>query len=79
MAKMMICANCGNVGKPKTKAKGSILIEVVLWLCFLVPGLLYSLWRLTTKSAVCGSCGAPNMVPSDSPRGKKLAQEFQAG
>jgi predicted RNA-binding Zn-ribbon protein involved in translation (DUF1610 family) len=55
------CSNCGekNEVSLKKRAKGSIGIEIVLWLCFFVPGILYSLWRMTTKAtvAVCPNCG----------------------
>jgi hypothetical protein len=45
---MMICQDCGAQGTPKSHTRGSILIELVLWLLFIIPGLLYSLWRLST-------------------------------
>jgi hypothetical protein len=64
------CPNCGTVGPAKTRVKGSFAIELLLWLCFLVPGVIYSIWRLTTKEAVCPSCGAPNMIPADSPKAR---------
>lgn len=70
MAAAMYCQNCGAVGVPKSRVKGSFLVEIVLWLCFLIPGLIYSIWRLTTKEKVCPTCGAPNMIPTDSPRAK---------
>ena len=72
-----ICTHCGHAGKPKTHTKGSLLIEIVLWLSFLVPGLIYSLWRLTTRQKVCRKCGTPNLVPTDTPRGRKLLEEFR--
>lgn len=62
------CPNCGTTGAPVSVTRGSILIEIVLWLCFLVPGLIYSIWRLTTRYKACPSCSAPNMIPLDSPR-----------
>jgi len=68
----LICSNCGTVGSPKTITKGNIFIEIILWLCFLVPGIIYSIWRLTTRIEACASCGAENMVPLNSPMGKKL-------
>lgn len=71
----MYCPNCGTVAKPKKVTKGSFLIEVFLWLLFIIPGVIYSLWRLTTKAEVCPKCGAPNMIPSDSP---KALQAFNA-
>ncbi len=73
----LICANCGTIGKPKTVTKGSIATEIVLWLLFIVPGVLYSLWRLTTRAKACRSCGSENMLPLNSPRGKKLQNEFR--
>ncbi len=66
----MYCANCGTVGAPKRSTKGYFVLEVVLWLFFLLPGLIYSVWRLSTKTWVCPSCAAPNMVPLDSPRAR---------
>lgn len=73
MATEMICSRCGARGQPKNRVKGSFLIEVVLWLCFLVPGLIYSIWRLTSKAKVCPTCGAEAMIPLNSPMGQKLA------
>ena len=61
------CMTCGIDAKPKTVTKGSIAIELILWLCFLVPGLIYSIWRLTTRGAVCSGCGGTTLVPMDSP------------
>jgi predicted RNA-binding Zn-ribbon protein involved in translation (DUF1610 family) len=77
MSKEQICPNCGYKGKSKRVTKGSLFIELILWLAFLVPGIIYSIWRLTTKYWACPQCGAANMVPLDSPRGKKLLEEFR--
>jgi hypothetical protein len=78
MAKM-ICTACGTVAEPKRITKGSTLIELFLWLCLLVPGLLYSLWRLTTKYNACPGCKSAQIVPVDSPIGKKMAAELHPG
>ena len=79
MAKDMYCQNCGAIGKPKTRTKGSFLIEVFLWLCLIIPGVIYSLWRLTSREKVCPSCGAPNMIPADSPKARAALAERPAG
>lgn len=76
--KSFICTICGYTGKPKTITKGSFLIEVILWLCFLVPGIIYSIWRMSAKQAVCQKCKNPSMIPVDSPVGTKLASEYQS-
>lgn len=74
-----ICTACGHRGKTKRVTKGSILIEIVLWLAFLVPGVIYSLWRLTTRHDACASCGSTAVVPVDSPIGRKLLTEYHGG
>lgn len=78
MAKELICATCGTQGKPKLETRGSFFIEVILWLCFLVPGIIYSIWRLTTRRPVCKTCGSNQMVPLSSPAGRELAAKYSA-
>ena len=73
-----ICTSCGSTAPSKTVTRGSFLIEVILWLCFIIPGVLYSLWRLTTRSQACSACGATSLVPADSPMGRKLAKDLNA-
>ncbi len=63
----VFCKACGSTAAPATRTRGVFLIEVVLWLCFLVPGLIYSLWRLSTRASVCAHCGSAEVVPADSP------------
>ncbi len=73
----MICATCGSVGKPKKVTKGNILIEIFLWLMMILPGLIYSIWRLSSKMTVCRACGAATLVPVDSPVGLRMLREQQ--
>lgn len=61
------CMTCGSDGQVKRMVKGTIFIEIILWLCFLVPGLIYSVWRLTTKSDACSVCGSTSLVPGFTP------------
>lgn len=76
MAKELICSACGTTGKPKTETRGSFFIEVILWLCFLIPGMIYTVWRLTTRRKVCRACSAHQLLPLDSPAGKALAAKY---
>lgn len=64
----MYCSTCGSEGPTQTSTKGSIWLEIVLWLCFIVPGVIYSVWRLTTRHKVCASCGATTLMPPNSPK-----------
>jgi hypothetical protein len=70
------CGDCGSEGTPNFETRGSIFIELVLWLCFLVPGLVYSLWRLTSKRRVCASCGGERLLPPESPMAQKMRAEL---
>lgn len=72
LKKELVCTRCHTVALPETKTKGSFLIEVILWLCFIVPGLIYSIWRLSSKFDVCPSCGSTDLVSADSPRGQSI-------
>lgn len=71
-APQRLCVQCEFKGKAKPETKGSIGVEIILWLCFLLPGMIYSVWRLSNKSMICPSCGCRDLVPLDSPRAKKI-------
>src|SRR5579859_4415219 len=51
------CTACGSVGFPVFRQEGSPGIEILLWLTFIVPGIIYSIWRSSTRKWVCASCG----------------------
>ncbi|UCE05495.1 MAG: hypothetical protein JSW07_18080 [bacterium] len=65
--KKLLCRNCGYEGSAKTMTKGSIFIEMILYFCFIIPGLIYSMWRVINRYKVCPKCRTPNMIPLDSP------------
>ena len=72
----MHCMACGVDSNPTIQAKGSTGVELVLWLCFIVPGLIYSIWRLSSKRMVCPSCGASGLIPADSPAAVKHRKDL---
>lgn len=73
MSNPMVCATCGTQEVPKKHTPGSILIEIALWVCLIVPGLIYSLWRVSARRSVCRACGGQHLVPPDSPVAQQLA------
>ena len=66
-----ICETCGSVGHAVTRTEGSFAIELVLWLLFCFPGIIYSVWRLASRKKVCGQCGG-KMISVGTPRGQQL-------
>ena len=67
-----VCALCGYLGRPKLEAKGSFAVELVLWLLFCAPGLIYSIWRVSGRRKICPKCSAQSIIPASSPRGRQL-------
>ena len=74
----MVCATCGSLVAPESRTPGSFWIELLLWLFFIVPGIIYSVWRLASVHKACPECGGKNLVPVDSPVGQKLLRELDA-
>jgi rubredoxin len=73
--KEFVCTSCGYVGFPKREKRGSILISIVLWIFFIVPGLIYSIWRFASKYDACPQCKSKNIIPANSPFGLKMIEE----
>ena len=73
----LICSTCGTIGQPVTTTPGSFVMELFLWLLMILPGLIYSIWRLSNKKTGCARCGGTALIPMDSPRGQKLVLEFK--
>ena len=72
------CPHCGTVGAPLTITKGSMSVEVLLWLFFLLPGLFYSIWRLASRYEGCPTCKQPGMIPADSPKARAMQTKGKA-
>ena len=75
MAQEKLCPNCLTTAKPKLYTKGDIGTEIVLWLLFILPGVLYSVWRHASRYKGCPECGHAEMIPTNSPRAAKLRAE----
>ena len=71
----LVCTVCGNVSPSKTITKGHFALEVVLWLCFLIPGFIYSVWRLTSRYEACSVCGNSKLLPNTAPMAQKFLKE----
>lgn len=69
----LACRDCGTVAEPVQVTKGSILIEIVLWLCLLVPGIVYSIWRHASRHDACPACRGTVLLPLDTPVGSQMA------
>ncbi|MBP8100953.1 MAG: hypothetical protein KAY54_03630 [Burkholderiaceae bacterium] len=73
----MVCTQCGQHGPAKSHTRGTMALELALWLMFILPGIIYSLWRLSTRANVCASCGSAALVAPESPAGRRMLREDQ--
>lgn len=56
------CINCRRDVTPIMPGQG--WIELVLWCCYVIPGLLYSIWRRAERNrTVCPRCRNPHTTP----------------
>lgn len=74
--KKFACKSCYHVGRPTLKFPGSAVVELILWLFFLIPGVLYTMWRRSSGKWSCSECGAIEIVSIDTPMGKKIVAEM---
>lgn len=70
---MKLCIRCLDKVEPKKEVRGYFLMEIALWLLFILPGFIYSIWRVIGgREEICPKCGGKNFVPLDSPAAKSL-------
>ena len=73
-----ICGHCGQSSCPQTHTPGSFGVEAILWLCCLIPGVIYSDWRLRHRHWICPDCRSTDLVGLDTPRGRQLHTQYGA-
>jgi hypothetical protein len=71
-----ICVACGTQCVPKTYTKGSTIIELALWLLLCFPGIIYSIWRLTSRYTGCSACGG-QVIGINTPMGANLVRSLK--
>lgn len=91
--KKIICSSCGHTNSAKRVTRGTFLMEIALCgvailLLFAMPfigiilliiAVIYSAWRLLSRRTECQYCGNTNLIPTDSPLGKKLLEKLENG
>jgi hypothetical protein len=50
------CGRCGYIGPAEPQAPGKTWLEGVFWIAFVLPGFLYSMWRLFGRRYLCPRC-----------------------
>lgn len=55
------CTSC-NTYLPRAGKKGNGWIELVLYLFYIFPGIIYSIWRRVGNSNVCPKCKSTSVI-----------------
>ena len=70
------CESCGYVGSAKVKNRVNGFIAIILLLFFIIPGVIYILWGLNATFNICPKCNNDKVIPTNTPKGKKLKEEY---
>ena len=73
-----VCLHCGHEGAPRVVYDGLLVVEVVLWLFLIIPGLVYSLWRQGTRRKICAVCGWKRLVRPDTPAARAKLSDVRS-
>ena len=71
----IICRNCGHVGEPEQSNRGHVLISLLLLCLFIIPGIIYIVWRRSDPHLRCERCGSIDTVAQDSPFAAQLLND----
>lgn len=69
---MVECNNCNKVCP--SVYRGNVLITIILLLCYVIPGIIYMVWR-RSGIGVCSNCRSPNVIPYVARKSKNTVQD----
>jgi hypothetical protein len=72
-----ICTQCLTTGQRIKVYPGSGWITLFLFALGVLPGLIYSTWRMSAVKKVCPCCGNTTMIPISSPNGQQLSKKVK--
>jgi hypothetical protein len=70
-----LCTQCGaQTSAPLKVPPGSPWVALALAVPFIVPALIYTVWRYSMRRTLCPTCGHAQLIPADAP----LARTWRA-
>lgn len=63
-----VCMECGCQRDPVDAKRGLLVIEIFMWFLYILPGVIYSIWRRVRRQQVCSKCRTPSVVLTSSSR-----------
>lgn len=75
ISEIRLCTLCGHeTVQPIRKMPGSGFVSLVLLIPFVLPGVVYQVWRMAMRRPVCPRCSSAALIPGDAP----LARTWRA-
>lgn len=74
-ANVAVCTACEEIGSVHMKTPGTKLVQVLLLVLYIAPGLIYWAWRKGNRKLVCSACGSDKLVSAQTRIGKKIVLE----
>ena len=63
-----LCTQCGaQTSAPLLVPPGSGWVALALAVPFVLPGIVYTVWRYSMRRSVCPTCGHAQLIPGDAP------------
>ncbi len=72
LSRKYICMECGCQRDPIDAKRGLLAIEICMWLLYILPGVIYSIWRRVRKQQICSNCRNPSIELTSSSRVMKM-------
>ncbi len=67
-----LCLHCGS--QSNGTVRGSLVITLILLCFWLIPGIIYEMWRGAAGRTVCPTCRQPGLIPVISPAARKYLE-----
>ena len=78
LSRKYICMECGCQRDPIIAKRGFLVIEIFMWFLYILPGVIYSIWRRVRTQEVCPKCQTPSIVLMSSSRAMGMMRLLKA-
>jgi len=78
LSKKYVCMECGCQRDPIQAKRGFLFVELFMWLLYIVPGVIYSIWRRLRTHQICPNCRNPSIVLTSSSRAMGMMRLLRA-
>jgi rRNA maturation protein Nop10 len=66
--RLHLCTQCGaETSAPVLAAPGNGWITLALAIPFVIPAVVYTVWRYTSRRPACPTCGHKTLIPASAP------------